>query len=216
MIRSRVLIAGVSSRAAAESAARAGFDVTAIDGFADLDQHPAVRTLPPLAPFEALAAARATRDIACDAVVYLSPFENHRRAVATLASGRALWGNAPDVLARARDPVTVADMLRGRGFETLEVRSAGLSGPRSAALKGPPYNSENRPFLLKPLKSGGGRGVRPWPPGTDIPRGTYLQEFVEGTPGSVVFVAADGRAVPLGVLRQLIGEAAFGAAGFRY
>src|SRR5438045_1223713 len=39
----RVLIAGVSTRAAAESAARAGFAVTAIDAFADLDQHPSVQ-----------------------------------------------------------------------------------------------------------------------------------------------------------------------------
>jgi predicted ATP-grasp superfamily ATP-dependent carboligase len=32
----------------------------------------------------------------------------------------------------------------------------------------------------------------------------------------VVFAAARGRAVPLGVFRQLIGDAAFGAAGFQY
>ena len=39
----RLLIAGISTRAAAESAARAGFEVTAIDAFGDLDQHPGVR-----------------------------------------------------------------------------------------------------------------------------------------------------------------------------
>jgi predicted ATP-grasp superfamily ATP-dependent carboligase len=43
-----------------------------------------------------------------------------------------------------------------------------------------------------------------------------LQELVEGTPGSVVFVASGGRAVPLGVSRQLVGDHAFGAAGYRY
>src|SRR5207249_4013652 len=43
-----------------------------------------------------------------------------------------------------------------------------------------------------------------------------LQELVKGTPGSVAFVAAAGRAVPLGVSRQLVGEHAFGAAGYRY
>jgi hypothetical protein len=35
-------------------------------------------------------------------------------------------------------------------------------------------------------------------------------------PGSVVFVAAAGRMVPVGVSRSLVGEEAFGAAGFRY
>jgi len=43
--RTRVLIAGVSTRAMAESAARAGYDVTALDAFGDLDQHPGVRAL---------------------------------------------------------------------------------------------------------------------------------------------------------------------------
>jgi predicted ATP-grasp superfamily ATP-dependent carboligase len=37
-----------------------------------------------------------------------------------------------------------------------------------------------------------------------------------GTPASIVFVAAGGRAVPLGISRQLIGDAAFGASGYRY
>ena len=39
-VKPHVLVAGVSTRAAAESAARAGFRVTAIDAFGDLDQHP--------------------------------------------------------------------------------------------------------------------------------------------------------------------------------
>ena len=44
----------------------------------------------------------------------------------------------------------------------------------------------------------------------------YLQEFVEGPPGSVNFVAAGGRGVVLGITRQLVGDAAFGSSGFRY
>jgi uncharacterized protein len=49
-----------------------------------------------------------------------------------------------------------------------------------------------------------------------LPRGAYLQELVDGTPGSIVFVAAGGRAVAIGVSRQLIGEEAFGATPYRY
>jgi predicted ATP-grasp superfamily ATP-dependent carboligase len=69
---------------------------------------------------------------------------------------------------------------------------------------------------LKPLSSGGGRRVRRWNPGTRLPRGCYLQEFIEGTPGSVVFAAAGGRSVPLGISRQLVGDRAFGATGYQY
>ena len=49
-----------------------------------------------------------------------------------------------------------------------------------------------------------------------VTRGHYLQEFVEGTPGSIIFVAAGSRGVTLGVTRQLVGDDAFGASGFRY
>ena len=49
-----------------------------------------------------------------------------------------------------------------------------------------------------------------------VPRSYYAQAFVEGWPGSVVFVAARGQAVVLGVTRQIVGDPAFGAAGFRY
>jgi predicted ATP-grasp superfamily ATP-dependent carboligase len=55
-----------------------------------------------------------------------------------------------------------------------------------------------------------------WEPGRRVPRAYYLQEFVDGTPGSIVFVAAGGRAVPIGMSRQLVGEEAFGAGGFQY
>src|SRR6185436_19884981 len=111
----RVVIVGVSTRAAAESAAGAGFDVTAIDAFADVDQHPAVlaRALP--GPFTARAAAEAARSIECDAVAYLANFENHPVAVRALRANRALWGNPPEVLQRVRDPLAVAEALRERG-----------------------------------------------------------------------------------------------------
>ena len=115
-----VLLCGTSTRAAAASAARAGFRVTAIDAFADLDQHPAVRALSMPRDFgarpTAAATARAAREIDCDAVAYLSPFENHPRAVRTLASRRTLWGNAPEVLRRVRDPFVLAAVLHQHGF----------------------------------------------------------------------------------------------------
>jgi predicted ATP-grasp superfamily ATP-dependent carboligase len=58
--------------------------------------------------------------------------------------------------------------------------------------------------------------VRPWMPGERVPVGFYAQERIDGEPASIVFVAAAGRAVVLGISRQLIGDAAFGASGHRY
>ena len=203
-----VLIAGLSSRAAADSAVRAGFAVTTIDAFADLDLHPSVRGLSVPrdfgTSFSPESAARAASDLAVEAAVYGSNFENHPDAVTSLAAGRVLWGNPPAVLRRVRDPRQLADLFREQGIPAPAVR---MNAP----------NDPNDPndWLVKPLSSGGGRGVRRWV-GRDIPRGCYLQQRIEGVPGSLVFVAAGGRSVPLAMSRQLVGDPAFGADGFTY
>jgi predicted ATP-grasp superfamily ATP-dependent carboligase len=209
----RVVIAGVSARAAAESAARAGFDVTAIDAFADLDQHPSVQSWPIPRPFTARAAARAARSLECDAVAYLSNFENHPDDVRTLAAGRELWGNPPAMLRRVRDPMCLARALRDRGIAGPDVW---LPPDTTGDGQTPDTTTDHREWLVKPLASGGGHAVRPWDRGTPVPRHCYLQELIAGTPGSVVFVAAGGRAAPLGVSRQLVGDPAFGATGYQY
>jgi predicted ATP-grasp superfamily ATP-dependent carboligase len=201
----RVVIAGVSTRAAAESAASAGFDVTAIDAFADVDQHASVRALSIPRPFSARAAARATRAVDCDAVAYLSNFENHPDDVRELAGGRELWGNPPAVIRLVRDPERLAHALRERKIPVPRVITrVGDEAP------------DDREWLVKPLASGGGHAVHRWVRGSRIPRACYLQELIEGTPGSVVFVAARGQTKPLGVTRQLVGDPAFGAANYRY
>ena len=211
-----VLIAGVSTRAAAESAARAGFAVTALDAFADLDQHPSVRALSiPRdfgVPFGMRTAARAARTCPTDAVAYLSPFDNHPRIVRALTQGRTLWGNSPDALCRARNPELVRSALTARGLSMPRVR-VGLEG--DVRPERDHDDSAGRRWLVKPFASGGGARVREWRRGA-VPKRAYLQEYVPGAVGSVVFVAAGGRAVPLGISRQLIGDSAFGAGGYRY
>ena len=207
-----VLLTGSSTRAAAASAARAGYEVTALDAFADLDQHRDVRALSISRDFglppAAAAMARAAHALSADAVAYLSPFENHPAAVARLARDRVLWGNGADTLRAVRDPLRVAERLREWGCPVAAVRtSRGASAVRDKGVER---------WLVKRLASGGGRGIGPWE-GTDaISKGHYLQEAIVGTPGSVTFVAAQGRSLPLAVSRQLIGDAAFGATGFRY
>jgi predicted ATP-grasp superfamily ATP-dependent carboligase len=202
-----VLIVGVSTRAAAHSAARAGYDVTSLDAYADLDQDPSVRALSlPKdfgAPFSPDAVVNAARHLRSDALMYLSSFENHPRAVESLAGGRALWGNTPDVLRRVRDPQMLSRALSLRGIRT----------PLITTETPPPGEKQ---WVLKPRASGGGHGVRVWRPGDTMRRSQYLQQFVAGVPGSVVFVAAGGRGVALATSRQLVGESAFGVSAYRY
>jgi len=202
----RVLMAGVSTRALAESAARAGYRVLAVDGFGDLDLRRVAEvrlardTRGRFSPAAAIHAAQGAR---ADGVVYVASFENHPRAVRAFAVGRALWGNPPGVLEQVRDPLLLAATLARLGLAAPAVRAA---APRS--LRGS--------WLAKPRASGGGAGVVVWRPGQRAPRDGYFQERIAGVPGSIVF-AADGRhVVPLGLSRLLSGERAFGAAGFRY
>ena len=162
------------------------------------------------------AAARAARSIECDAVAYLSSFENHPAAVSRLAAGRALWGNSPDGAAARPRSAARREALRRRGCATPDVYVAPARTSRPVGRDVSAVSDSGGRWLVKPLASGGGHRVRPWRRGTRVPRGCYLQELVDGTPGSVVFVAAGGRAVPLGVSRQLVGERAFGASGYRY
>jgi len=93
---------------------------------------------------------------------------------------------------------------------------AGPGSPKPRSGEGGSRSNKADSWLVKPLASGGGHRIRVWRRGDAVPRGCYLQEFVEGVAGSMVFVAANGRAVPLGVLRQLIGDGAFGASSFEY
>jgi predicted ATP-grasp superfamily ATP-dependent carboligase len=177
----------------AESAAVAGYAVCSLDAFGDLDQHPAVRavSLPRDVgvPFTVDAVVRAAERIEIDVVAYLSPFENHPVAVERLARGRTLWGNGASVLRRVRRPGVVP-------------RPAGVSSPDR--------------WLVKPRASGGGHGIEWWSPGNPVPAGSHVEPFIDGEPGSIVFVAAERAIVPLGLTRQLVGDSAFGATGFRY
>ena len=186
-----LLLAGVSVRAFAESAKAAGFSVAAIDAFGDLDLR-AVSDFHALGgPYTANAAGLRARGIRATACAYTSNFENHPDAITELARGRTLWGNAPEVVERVRDPFVLARALSG-------APAVRASAPRSGR------------WLLKPRRSGGGHAITAWRPGMRIPRSSVLQERVPGVPGSIVF-AADGRSVcPLAFTRQLI------APDFRY
>jgi predicted ATP-grasp superfamily ATP-dependent carboligase len=197
----RVLIAGLTTRALAESASRAGAAIVTVDYFGDLDQERLCETHSLRAlgrGYSAAAILEAARELDYEAVAYCGGLENHPDVIAELARSRVLLGNAPDALRRVRDPGELLPYLARHGFQVPET-------PRAAD----PLPESGR-WLLKPARGGGGQGVRHWD--GERPRGTQiLQEFVEGVSASVSFVADGRRSVLLAWTAQL-----HAPRGFRY
>ena len=206
--RGHVLLAGVTTRALAVSAAKVGYRVSAADAFGDLDLRAVAEVVPvprPLGHFRPGPAAAAAACVSASMAAYTSSFENDPAAVARLSHGRRLLGNPPAVLLRVRNPIELMRLLRGTGFATPDTRVSPAPGTPGRAA-----------WLLKPRRSGGGHGIRLWRAGQPVPRSSYLQERIVGIPGSIAF-AADGRsAVTLGLSRQIVGDARLGIGGFRY
>ena len=199
----RVLIAGLTTRALAESAVRAGATIVTVDYFGDLDQARACETHSLRERglgYSATAILEVARELVYDAVAYCGGLENHPSVVAELARDRVLLGNSPDTLRRVRDPGELFRFLAERGFEVPDTR--GSSDPLPASGR----------WLLKPMRGGGGQGVRHWtgqpPTGSQM-----IQELIDGVSGSASFVADGHRSVVLGWTEQLRAPRGFRYAG---
>ena len=207
--REQVVIAGISTRALAASAARAGYHVTAVDAFGDMDLRRTADVISGRsedgAQSRPLSAALAADHIPGGLACYTSNFENYPSAVERLAQGRTLLGNPASVLMRVRDPLLLMHTLGQLGFSIPKTRS---SAPSDRNVRGS--------WLLKPRRSGGGHGTRVWRRNQAVPRSHYLQRRLAGPSGSILFAADGHRGVVLGVSRQIVGDIRMGARGFRY
>jgi predicted ATP-grasp superfamily ATP-dependent carboligase len=204
-----VVLAGISTRALAASASRASYHVTAVDAFGDLDLRRTADVIS-MRPeegsrFSPMAAAVAADQIVGGLACYTSNFENYPAAVERLMRGRILLGNPASVLTRVRDPLLLMRTLSRGGFSTPKTRSSPPSDPNGRGS-----------WLLKPRRSGGGHGTRVWRRHEVVPRTHYLQQRLDGPPGSILFAADGHKAVVLGISRQIVGDRKFGAGGFRY
>lgn len=202
-----ILVVAVSARMLAELATAAGYRVVALDRFGDLDleqicESRSLRDIGGAGGMAALVAA--AEGLAAEAVVYGAGLENRPDLVVRLARRRTLLGNDADVLRRVREPAILGPALR----------SAGLDYPRTLHAADVSFRpTHSRAWLRKPLRGGGGRGVREWRGGALTPH-EVVQERVRGLSCSIAAVGNGRSAVVLGITEQLIGERAFG--GRRY
>ncbi|HEV3377864.1 MAG TPA: ATP-grasp domain-containing protein [Thermoleophilaceae bacterium] len=200
----------MSARMVAELAVRAGHDVVALDRFGDLDLQqlcPSVSVLRDLGGrggMEAL--VDAAERIHAPSVIYGAGLENKPVLVARLTSDRTLLGCWPETLQRVRDPFALGASLRPGGL-AYPTTFAGRDARRLA--------DRSRRWLRKPVRGGGGRGVREWRGGA-LHGDVVVQEYVSGLACSVAAVADGRSAIVLGVSEQLIGHRGFGARGYAW
>lgn len=206
-----LILIGASTRAAAQSARRAGFLPYCIDQFADEDLR-ACATLLACDRFPAdLPSTLATAPFA--EWLYTGGLENQPELVEQLAEIRPLLGNRAQALRLVRDPFWLANLLRTHQLPTLAVMS--LSDRRSTS------DACHRRWLSKPLRSAGGKGITAFDAHavsltTEQLATHYLQEFVSGMPISGLFVTDGQRTRCCGLTRQIIGESFTHAPPFGY
>ncbi|HEY0292696.1 MAG TPA: ATP-grasp domain-containing protein [Hansschlegelia sp.] len=192
-----VAVVGLSARALARSARRAGLRALAIDLFADADtrEHAA----------KAVKARPSKRGIGFDRKDLLATlrrhapeglpvalgagFEHAPRLMAAIGRRNPLRGATPETVARLKDPFAFSDMLAALGVPHPAVaRSCEIDG----ALDG---------WLSKRAGASGGAHIRRSRSGAFSP-GRYLQRRIDGRPLSALFLANGRDARILGFSEQ--------------
>jgi predicted ATP-grasp superfamily ATP-dependent carboligase len=211
----RILITGISTRAIAESAKAAGYDLVTLDYFGDYDQKiwcenfSLKRDLN--LPFGCAQLYEASLKLKFDAVAYTSNLENHPEVIkrfedASVEKHRRLLGNSADVLSRVRHWPTLFGFLQRQGIPVPETRDEAQQ----------PAASDNQRWLRKPIHSGGGHDISFWKRDRPIGAAFILQEHISGISASASFVSNGEECEVLGLTEQIIGRSEFGASGFRY
>jgi len=208
-VKRPLAIVGASTRSAAASAVRAGFQPLAADLFADADLR-AIATATRVSPYpEGL--LDWLRAIEPPAWMYTGALENYPELVDQMAWIAPLLGNPGDVLARVRSPWELSDSLGSAGLLFPETRPSA---------KGLPIDGS---WLAKTYTGASGSGVRvlSGEPGAgsgeeNRPEKLCYQKRINGTPCAALYVAARGQAQLLGITRQIIGEPWLRAHGFQY
>lgn len=190
MEKSPLLLIGASVRAAAQSARRAGFEPYAIDLFGDRDlrqvAHVQVSTDYP-ADIPAIAG-----EMPAAPFLFTGAIENSPKVLTELSRSRILWGNAPEVIERVRNPFRLQAFLKESSFPMVPLRQH----------DDPPADPAG--WLVKPYRSAHGSGIhqaskRP------VNASCYFQRLLSGVPVGAAFLANGTECRLLGTHRQLVG-----------
>jgi predicted ATP-grasp superfamily ATP-dependent carboligase len=192
-------VAGLSARLMAESAARDGFEVVALDIFGDVDTCAVAARWIGIGTPESLqidaerllsALAALARGGAAIGWVAGSGFEGRPDLLAQGAALLPLIGSSADALARVRDPAQFFSGLAQLDIEHPPVQFGPLVDARG--------------WLLKDFGDCGAAHIRPAPAGRPAPPRHYFQRLWPGVSMSATFLANGRDAVLLGINQQIV------------
>ncbi|MGC1122021.1 MAG: ATP-grasp domain-containing protein [Candidatus Methanofastidiosia archaeon] len=193
----RYLLVGLSTRAVAESAVRAGKDCVAVDFFGDLDLESVCRTVSvrrefgiSLGSFSPYFLLKAAKLVHADCMIYVGPLENYPHILRKFAQYYEIIGNDAETIQKVRDWKNVYRVCNQHNIKV-------------------PKTCDGHHYIVKPKRSGGGIGIHRL-------SSYVIQELVRGEPYSVSFVGDGKEAQVLSINEQLIGREEFGARKFWY
>ena len=199
-----LILVGASTRAAAWSAIRAGWQPLCVDLFGDRDLASLTRVIVVRDYPRGLPAAvgqLSDRLPQRPPRIYTGALENHPETIDALAADGPLWGNPSDVLALIRDPWWIAQRCEAHDLPCPALRPDTDPPPR------------NGDWILRSTRSSGGSGVIDWSPQCprEFPaaRGRDTMVFQQKIDGALAaaLCVADGRSARLlGTTTQLVGE----------
>ncbi len=189
-----VLILGTSCRAAAFSALRSGLRPLCADYFADRDlaEICTVERIDPLSGRRDF--LRVAESLPPSPWFYTGGFENRPAWVEQIARRHHLWGASAQSLRFVRNPTRIAALLHAHGIPVPAVRRDPQGLPRDGS------------WLIKPVRSGGGRGIRPLlDEHAQSYSGHYFQERIVGPSFSAFYIGTGEQTRLVGVTQQLLG-----------
>lgn len=194
----RVLIVGISTRAMAQSAIKAGYDVVSLDFFGDSDQptgvkvHSLVRDFHKKPSLRELARCAHILEKDVDAVLVESGLENEP-SLQLVGGDSERWFNTRAAVRGVRDLRQLQKVLAGGRIKIPDIIN-----------QGEPLPTEGH-WLVKDSRHSGGVGVRDWD-GRKRPRKhALLERFIPGQLASACFVANGKQASLLGLTMQFAG-----------
>lgn len=187
-------------RAAAQSAAAAGYEVIAADQFADRDLREICPEARPVKYPEGLLEFAMT--VPPCAWMYTGGLENYPELVDTISQRHRLLGNDGNVLCKVRDVNLLEAFARNFGLRFPEMRST--------------IPDDDRQWLIKQRSSSGGLGVRTAQVNSTLRKGEYFQEWIDGRHGSAGFLAWGDEAIFYFASEQIVDFPSLGAPPFHY